>query len=234
MRRPTLLLIAVALAPAPASAQGFAFVEELFESVNSVSFSVQAGGLAGSEELRGDCGPLELCGMGSEVFLNLRRTEKVLLELALGTGYLRGFSAREPTIDLRGAVRSAPTLGVYVSHLLAVDSGAVLPFVGVQVGLAELWNVQAYDSDGTEYSLEGSTYDLGASAGLALDRGPLDGLFVEASYRHRRFPSVNWDAERVLPGWPRELDLSAWFLSVGWQFDVDGGEGGETPGGGGS
>lgn len=214
-------LLALALLPRPAHAQAFELVQGLFDSVNSVSFSVQAGGLAGSEQMTGDCGPVDLCGMATEVFLNLRSSERMLLELALGTGYVRGFSSREPSIDIRGAVRAVPTVGVYASHLQAIDSGAVVPFAGVQVGLSELWNVQAYDAEGNEYALAGSTYELGASLGLAVDAGPLDGLFVEGSYRHRRFPSVDWAGDRVEPGWPREIDLSAWFVSVGWQFDVD-------------
>ena len=218
MRR--LLLLALALLPRPAAAQGFELVEGLFDSVNSVSFSVQTGGLVSSEQMRGDCGPFDLCGMGTEVFLNLRSSERMLLELALGTGYVRGFSSKEPSIDIRGAVRAVPTVGVYASHLQAIDSGAIVPFAGVQVGLSELWNVQAYDTEGNEYALSGSTYELGASMGLAVDVGPLDGLFVEGSYRHRRFPSVDWAGDAVRPGWPREIDLSAWFVSMGWQFDV--------------
>ena len=221
MRRLAPLLFALLLLPRPARAQGFEFIEGLFDSVNSVSFFVQTGRLTGSAQMEGDCGAFDLCGMGTEVFLNLTATDRVLLELALGTGYVRGFSAKEPSIDLRGAVRAVPTVGVYVSHLQAIDSGSVVPFAGVQVGFAELWNVQAYDVEGNEYAIEGDTYELGASAGLAVDRGPLDGFFMEASYRHRRFPSVDWDVDQVQPGWPREIDLSAWFISLGWQFDLD-------------
>ena len=220
MRSSIALVFVALLLPRPAAAQTFEFLEGLFDSVNSVAFSVQAGSLAGSDGMEGECGPLDLCGMGTELFLNLRRSDRMLLELALGTGYVRGFRAKEPSIDLRGSVRAAPTAGVYASHLMAIDSGAVVPFVGVQVGMSELWNVQAYDEAGDEYAIEGSTYELGASAGLAIDRGPLDGLFAEASYRHRRFPSIDWDGDHVEPGWPREIDLSAWFLSVGWQFDL--------------
>lgn len=220
MRRLLLCLLATAALHTPAAAQDFDMIRGLFKSVNSISVSMQTGRLTGSDQMVGGCGPLGLCGMGTEVFLNLAESETTLLELALGTGYLRGFSAREPSIDLHGSIRSIPTLGVYASRLNAFGTGSVVPYAGINMGLVELWNVQAYDAEGREFAIKGTTYDMGGAAGVALDTGPLDGLFAEASYRHRNFTSVDYSGDRVPPRWPREIDLSAWFVTVGWQFDI--------------
>ena len=198
----------------------FDLIKGLFKSINSVSFSTQMGGLTGSDEMVGDCGFLDLCGLGTEVFFNLASDSTKILELALGTGYLRGFSAREESLDLRGSVRSVPTIGVYASRPGAFGSDRVLPYVGATIGLSELWNVQAYDLEGKEYSVKGSTYDFGVLTGVAVDAGALDGLFLEGVYRYRNFASVDWSGDRVPPRWPRGIDLTGIFISAGWQFDI--------------
>lgn len=48
------------------------------------------------------------------------------------------------------------------------------------------------------------------------------GLFLEGAYRNRNFRSVRWGlpsgAGAVPRRWPRSLDVSAFLLSVGFQF----------------
>jgi hypothetical protein len=225
MRRILLLAALVGLAlPGRAAAQGFEVFQGLFRQVNSFTISMHGGNLMGSSELEGNCGVLGLCGMGTEVFLNLHRSETLLLELALGTSYLQGFRAREETLDFRGAVRSVPTLSVYTTYLRDMGLGKVQPFVGLSFGLTELWNAQAYDPSGTRYTLRGNTYDQGVAAGLLLNIGTISGPFIETSYRSRKFFSLDWGfpsgVQSVPEGWPRELNLNTWLVSVGWQFDL--------------
>jgi hypothetical protein len=220
------LLVAAALglvAPVHLGAQDFGILQDLFRQVNSFTIAVQAGDLMGGSEFAANCGPFGLCGMGTEVFINLHSTENVLLELALGTSYQQGFSSKQETLDFRGAVRSVPTLAVYTTYLRPWRQERVQPFVGASFGLAELWNAQAYDLAGTRYGLGGSTYTQGLLAGLILDISSTAGIFAEAAFRRQHFFSVEWDTpsdagDRVPAGWPRELNLSSWILSLGWQF----------------
>lgn len=225
MRRILLIVALVSFAlPGRAAAQGFELLQGLFRQVNSFTIAMHGGNLVGSSELDARCGVLGLCGMGTEVFLNLHRSETLLLELALGTSYLQGFHAREETLDFRGAVRSFPTISVYTTYLRKMGLGRVQPFVGLSFGLTELWNAQAYDPSGTRYTLSGNTYDQGVAAGLLLNLGTISGPFIETSYRQRKFFSIDWGfpsgVETVPEGWPRELNLNTWLVSVGWQFDL--------------
>lgn len=227
MRLWTAMAIGLALlplAPGTAGAQELRMLEGLFNAVNSVTFSVHGGRLLGSADARTAEGVFGVRGLGTEVFLNLRETETSLLELALGTSYLEGFRAAAETLDLRGAVRSVPTIAVYSTLLRPFGADAVQPFVGASFGLTELWNAQAYDPQGTRYAVRGQTYDQGVAAGLHLNAGPLAGLFVETSFKRRKFFSLEWalpsGESRVPEGWPRAMNLSTWLLSAGWQFDI--------------
>jgi hypothetical protein len=221
-RRLFLALLFCLLAPAPSAAQDLRFLEGLFRQVNSFTIAMHAGSLAGASEFGSNCGPLGLCGMGTEVFINLHSTENVLLELALGTSYLRGFTSRQPDMDFHGAVRSVPTLAVYTTYLRPWRQERVQPFIGASFGLADLWNAQVYDVEGTRYALRGNTYTQGLLTGLMVEVSSSAGIFVEASYRRQHFFSVEWGfptgVQRVPEGWPRELNLSNWMLSLGWQF----------------
>ncbi len=225
MRRPLLIATLAALAfPSAAVAQDLRILEGLFRQVNSFMIAANVGDLVGGSEMDGNCTPFGLCGMSTEVFLNLYRSQTLMLELALGTSYQQGFRAREPTLDFRGAVRSVPTISIYTTYLRPLVLERVQPFVGVSFGLTELWNAQAYDSEGTRYTLRGSTYDQGLAAGLVFNLGTLSGPFIETSYRRRSFFSVDWGfpsgVDSVPAGWPRELNLSSWVLSLGWQFEL--------------
>ena len=223
--RPLSLAAAVLLLPSAAQAQDLRMLESLFKSLNSFTLAVHTGTLQNGGHLKSECGPMGLCGMGTEVFINLSDTEKATVELALGTSYMRGFTAREETLDLKGAVRSFPTIGVYATRNTIFGQERLQPYVGLSFGNADLWNIQAYDPLGREYSLKGQTYDFGALGGVLATFSGVGGLFLEGGYKNRQFSSVDWgfpsSMDRVPEGWPRELDLSGWMVSVGYQFSLE-------------
>lgn len=214
---------AAALAARPAHAQ-FDFLTEVFEEVNSVTIAVQSARIPGTHGLRardGECLDIGLCGMTAEVLIDLPSVGGQELELGLGTSFLRGFESTEPTLDLHGSLRSFPTLTAYLSLPEGWGLGIAEPYAGASFGLAALWNARGYDEGGMEFEVEAETIEYGVSAGLYLIRP--SGLFIEGAYRWRRFESVDWEfpdaAGNVLPaGWPRDLDLSGWVVSLGWQF----------------
>lgn len=199
-------------------------IEGLFSSVNSITFFVQSGNLARTDVLTTHCDPLGLCGMGAEVLIDLPSPQGSELELGLSTSFLRGFTAAESSLDLRGALRILPLVSVYATKRDLLGWDGLNPYVGVNAGLSTLWNAQAYDADGRPYALAGEAFEYGLTAGAFINLPPARGLFVEGSYRVRRYPSLMWtlpEGETVLPpGWPPALDVSGWLLTAGWQFKL--------------
>ena len=227
MLRRLVAAAAVVVLATPAPAQDLGLVEGLFREVSAVTVFYQSGGVRGSEQVTG--GPLH--GAGSEVLVNLRSTPTVSYELGLGASFLRGYAAREPSLDLRASLRALPTVSLYATREGLF--GPVSAYLGGTFGLVELWNAQAYGPSGQPWDVEARTFELGASGGLFLSAGPLSGLFVEGGYRSRDFHSVRWSsrAEEALPlEWPRSLDFSGPIVSVGWQVQLGGARGGEDAG----
>jgi hypothetical protein len=224
--RAILFAAAACVAATPARAQ-LDFLTGAFDKVNSVTLSVQGGGIPGSGTLTtrdSDCWGGGVCGMAAEVLIDLPGVGGTELELGLGTGYLRGFRAREESLDLRGSLRSFPVVSAYATLPEVKGLARIQPYAGLSVGVSSLWNARGYDARGTVFGVEGETLDFGATGGVYVT--PLGGLFVEGAYRVRRFESVTWDlpaaAEERLPaGWPRSLDASGWTMSLGWQFRFD-------------
>jgi hypothetical protein len=211
-------LAALALASVPAGAQDLGLVEGLFEEVSAVAVSYQLGGVPNSDEIASDG---LLSGAATEVLINLAQAGDTEFELGLGASYLQGYAAVEPSLDLRTSLRALPTISLYASRPLA---GALDAFLGGSFGLVELWNAQAYDAAGNAWDVEARTFEIGASAGVYLGLDGLPGVFAEAGWRVRRFPSVKWTSrdEEPLPGdWPRSLDFSGWFVSLGLQLRLD-------------
>jgi len=227
---PVLACVLAALRPSPAPAQ-FDFVTGLFEEVNSLTIAAQGSQITRSGGVRprqGECPGFGICGITAEVLLDLPSVGGADLELGLGTSLLRGFESTEPSLDLHGSLRSFPTLTAYAS--LPEQMGLFAPYAGASFGLASLWHARGYDAAGTEYELDAETFEYGAVVGLYLLKP--QGLFVEGGYRRRSFESVDWTlpeaaAERLPAGWPRDLDLSGWHVSIGWQFLLR--EGGDEP-----
>jgi hypothetical protein len=218
LRALPLLLIVLWTVPRPAAAQDpFGVLENLFESVNSIVFYAQGAALQSDEHLTGDIGGFAIGGVGVEVLLDLPNAGDTEFELGLGGNVFTGLEATEPTLDLRASLRTLPAVSVYAAGIGVPADSPVDPYVGLSFGLAELWNARGYDADGNVYPVEAETFELGATAGLYVDK-PLPGLYVEVGYRHRRFGSVAWEAETLPAGWPRALDASTWQAAIGWQF----------------
>lgn len=218
-RRTAALLAALAVAaPRPALAQDpFGVLENLFSSVNSIVFYTQAAALQSDQHLAGDVAGFALGGVGVELLLDLPNAGGTEFELGLGGNVLTGLEATEPSLDLRASIRTLPAVAVYAAGIGVPDDSPIDPYVGLSFGLAELWNARGYDQEGNVYPLEAETFELGATAGLYIDR-PLPGLYIEVGYRHRRFGSVAWATESLPAGWPRSLDASTWQGVIGWQF----------------
>ena len=221
MRLP-LALSAVALFLLPPAAAAQAAIEGLFSRTEAVTVSANLGCVNSSSVSTGS-GGCGLYGFGLEALIDLAAPGEAGgwgFELALGYGQLSGFEAEDPSLDLRGAVRALPSIAAYASRERAMPLGFDDFYVGLHTGFLQTANMQAYDAEGRQYSLDGETFEFGISLGLYNRTG----FFVEPSYRFRYFPSLSWtfpDGVEALPaGWPRSLNLSGPSLAVGYQFSL--------------
>jgi hypothetical protein len=223
--RPGLIILAVlALAPTSVHAQDpFGVLEGLFSSVNSIVFYGQGAVLQSDSDVAGSVGDFALAGVGVEVLLDLPAAGDTEFELGLGGSTLNGIRSPVETLDLRGALRTLPTVAVYAAGIGVPDDSPIDPYVGLSVGLAELWNARGYDAQGNVFPVAAETFELGATAGLYIDK-PLPGLYIEVGYRHRRFGSLAWTADALPAEWPRSMDASTWQAAIGWQFRLRNGE----------
>lgn len=196
--------------PALASAQPFPMP---FRELNSIVLFHQRSWPVGSDQLGTRDSSFGAYGFGTEFLFDLVDGERASIELGLGYGQLTGFVADEASLDLRGSLRSFPTVSVYVS----TASGRLRPYGSLHSGLLDFWHMQAYDPEGRQYTLSGSIFEAGISGGAWV----LPGLFAELSYRFRRFPGVTWGLPSGVPAlpaeWPRSLDFSGLVLNVGLQ-----------------
>ncbi|HLT48556.1 MAG TPA: hypothetical protein VK002_15085 [Rubricoccaceae bacterium] len=216
---------AALLAPQAAHAQLPGVFESLFQQVNSIVFYTQVGAFTDNAEFEGDVGGFGVTGLGTELLLDLPSALDTDFELGLGTSFVRGFDATEPTLDLRGSIRTLPQISVYASGFGDMERGALNPYLGISFGVADLWNARGYDEAGTIYRANAETFELGLVGGLYVEASALRGLYLEAGYKLRRFESLTWTGESLadegwtLPeGWPRAADASQAFVNVGWQF----------------
>lgn len=217
MRSIAIPLLLACLAPAAAPAQDLGLVEGLFDEVSAVTVFYQRGWVPSSDEIRSG---ENLHGGGTEVLINLKSTERASYELGLGASYLRGYEAVEPTLELHAALRALPTVSLYASWNRLL--GPLTVYGGASFGMIELWNAQGYDPEGNQWDVEAHAFEQGLSLGTYLEDSPLAGLFAEGGYRFRNFHSVRWTSDAELPrAWPRSLDFSGPFLSLGWQLQLD-------------
>lgn len=218
--RPILLSAALLLAPRAAYAQLPGAFEDLFDRVNSIVFYGQAGVFSDHTEAEGTVAGFGVTGLGTEVLLDLPSAFDTDFELGLGTSFIRGFQATEPTLDLRGVVRTLPQIAVYASGFGRGDleKRVLNPYLGITFGVADLWNARGYDPSGAVYEVGAETFEIGLTGGLYVEAPVLRGLHLEAGYKYRRFESLTWDADVLPAGWPRALDASLAFVNVGWQF----------------
>jgi hypothetical protein len=220
--RPLVCAVFALLLGSSARAQDLSFIANVFKTVHSVTLAAQGGQLVSSRELatnHTNCAAFEVCGMAAEVLFDLTAPSKLHLELGLGASYLRGFHEAEGSpVDLHGAVRSFPTISAYLTQ----DAGdaPIQPYVGVNFGISDLWNVQAYDSLGKEFTLKGQTFDYGGTAGFYTAFFRSFGLFAEISYKQRKFPSVDWSDGSIPAGAPREFNFNSLIFSAGVQVSL--------------
>jgi len=221
--------------PTQAAAQDpFSFIGNVFSNAGSLALTAHFTQLNGEGDLVDDgrCFLGDLCGAGAELLLDLPGFSggDIGVELGLGVDFTRGFKAGSNNVDLRGSIRSLPTIAAYVSGLGESIDGfpnSLYPYFGLSFGLADLWNARAYDTSGLQFELDSQTFDWGLTAGLAVDLGLTAYLLTEATYVWRRFSSLEWSlpdaAQEILPPeFPRALELSGWRFKVGLQFQLKG------------
>lgn len=196
----------------------------LFQQVNSIVFYTQMGALSDNSAVEGTIADFGVVGLGTEVLIDLPQFGGSEFELSLGTNYLRGFEAVEPTLDLHAAVRTLPQIAVYAAFVGVSEDSPLQPYAGVNFGFSELWNARGYDPDGNVYEVAANTYELGATGGVYVNGTFLNGFYVEGGYRVRNFESLNWGAETIPQGWPRSINTSGFVVNMGWQFRIRGEE----------
>ncbi len=135
-------------------------------------------------------------------------------ELGLGYGQASGFEAREPSIELKGAVRSLPAVSLYASY----DAWGT--YFGLRSGLMEVSGLQVVAEDGSATAGSAQSFMAGLLLGQAWAVAGMN-LFIEGAYLVRDFPSVEWNGTPP-PGTPRSMNLSGWALGAGVQFGVGG------------
>ncbi len=222
MRRVLLATCVFATTSSPCAAQELGFLTGIFSNVESVSAQLQGAYLTSHDQIVGgrrSCWGADLCGAGAEILFDaLGDPAAAHIEVGLGASYLGGIGATESSLDLRGAVRSFPTLSAYAVQ----ERGNIQPYVGLTFGIADIWNAQAYDDQNRRYNIKGQTFEYGLIGGIAFSR--LRGLHAEASWRRRLFDGVDWTlpaSVTALPaGWPREMDFSTFQLAIGFQVRI--------------
>jgi hypothetical protein len=209
------------LAPQPLAAQ-FDAITALFKEVHSITLYSQ-GTRTSDPIVGGECAVSGiLCGVGTEVLIDVAGSEGRHVELGLGAAYLTGLTSESNGLEFNAGVRSFPTISAYLVGLPLWDQKVVEGYAGASIGVIELQNAQTYDEAGVERGVTGSTFEFGLIGGLYHGRGPF-GVFAETSYRVRRFASLDYtltegDSGKVPGAFPRELDLSGFTVAIGVQF----------------
>jgi hypothetical protein len=141
-------------------------------------------------------------------------TETVwLFELGVGYGQLSGFNARDPSLDLKGSIRSLPFLSLYGSY------EPIGVYGGLRSGFMTTEGLQVFDAEGNVFSGDADSFLAGVVLGYSIEILGIN-VFTEGSYTVRDFPSVAWDKGQLPPGIPREMSLSGWNFGGGIQFSV--------------
>jgi hypothetical protein len=128
--------------------------------------------------------------------------------------------SRNPAeVDIRASIRSLPVISTHVTYL---NDGWIHPYFTGSFGLVDLWNGRVHTPAGKQSEIRASTFEYGVSLGLGIAPPFTNArLLLEVGHRARNFSSVGYSLTDPLPAaFPRELNLSAWQLSAGWQFDL--------------
>lgn len=161
-------------------------------------------------------------GMGLELGYNIGPTDGAwIFEGGVGYSQTGGFRLERSDIDFRGTLRELPSVSFYAIRNVKV-MGAV-PYFGVTSGFIKLQNSSIYDASGAQYSVSADAFTLGSSVGLAFG-GRMFSPYLEAGYRVRQFPSVEYkfgSSTTVPSTWPRSINLSGWNVEFGMQVGLD-------------
>lgn len=223
---PSLLLAWALSLPTSSAAQELGFLTGALKNIHSISLSLDQGWLLHHKNVEFDndrCNFVaQICGMSAEILLDVPSPKGTHVEVGLGASYFSGFREADGSpVEIRGAVRSFPTISAYITSEGRKRDGGIDPYVGVSFGISDLWNLQAYDSARKEYALKGQTFEYGAEAGVYYPISSAIGAFIEARYRRRRFPSVDWSGDAVPEGAPRSFNFDAVVLALGAQVRVN-------------
>ena len=144
-------------------------------------------------------------------------------ELALAYSHITGFRSQNPSFDLRGSIRELPRLAWFAEWH---PERRLSPYFGVHMGLVQLQSVAIYDTTGAYYPISGSTWEVGASLGTALNfraGSETFALFVEPGYTLRNVASLDWGGQnsKTIPArFPRSLRFTGWEVAAGAEFHV--------------
>jgi len=217
-------MLASLLVPSRAFAQDLGFISSVFGRVHRLSLFAQAlhpRDAAVLDRSGHGCITMSLCGAGARVMIDLDTRSNIWeLELGFGAGYLRPIRGSDQSnLDLRGALRSLPVISAQGS-LQAWRW--INPYFAGSFGLVDLMNGRVHDTDGRQAEVKASSFEYGLSVGLAVQPPVTNGrALIEFGYRARNFASVGYGFSTPIPStWPRELDMSGWQLSAGWQVDL--------------
>ncbi|MGQ0647550.1 MAG: hypothetical protein ACT4P7_08250 [Gemmatimonadaceae bacterium] len=224
LRPAAVLVCLVTAAPATLPAQDLGFLGSVFARVHRLTLFLQSADprQAGILDRGGDgCITLPLCGAGTEVLIDLdTRSRRIDLELGFAAGYLRPIRSSNPAeMDIRASIRSLPVVSTHVTYM---NSGWIHPYFTGSFGLVDLWNGRVHTSSGKQSEVKASTFEYGVSLGAGVAPPFTNArVLLEFGHRARNFSSLGYSLTDPLPAaFPRELNLSTWQFTIGWQFDL--------------
>ena len=139
--------------------------------------------------------------------------------LILAYTQLTGFRSQNPTFDLRGSVREFPRIAWLAQWR---PERRLSPYLGLHMGLLQLQSAALYDSSGAYYPIQGSTWEVGVSAGIVTNLSAGTewlGVFIQPGYTLRNFPSIDWGGQKTIPlRFPRSLRFTGWEIAAGLAF----------------
>lgn len=217
-------LLALSLLPASARAQDLGFLGSVFSRVQRLTLFLQSADprQAGFLDRSGaGCITLPMCGAGTEVLIDLdSRSRFIDLELGFAAGYLRPVRSKPSgDMDIRASLRSLPVIS---THATFMREGWIRPYFTGSFGLVDLWNARVHTAQGKQSEVKASTFEYGVSVGAGIAPPFTNArLLIEFGHRARNFSSVGYTLTDPLPAsFPREINLSTWQTTIGWQFDL--------------
>lgn len=143
-------------------------------------------------------------------------------DLSIGADLTSGFTAEEPSLDMRGSIRALPTITRFFETRFGAFNQPMQLNLGLNVGLSQLDGVRSQIRELTPpdraIELHGNGFHTGAGVGLSTSFGTF-GPFIEASARYHTFGSLDWreGGKSFVPpeGWPLTMSLWTGVLRIG-------------------